>query len=113
MENTPTTGRPVAVTAVIILIFGNALLGLIVATFGLYMWEDALSAIGFVLAAGAFWVIKGLLDKQDWAWSAALFLNIIAIPLYLVSFAWLEGLILCLLSIVYLIMPQVRQHFNQ
>jgi len=42
----------------------DALLGLFVAVLGLAWFEDALSAIGFMVAAIALWAAKGLMARE-------------------------------------------------
>ncbi len=112
MTESSTANRPVEVTVSAILLFGNGFLGVIVAVFGLIWWEDALSAIGFIVAAIGIWVGLRILARDKSAWTLAILLNVIGIPLYFVSFAAFEGIFLCVFSLIYLNIPNVKQHLT-
>lgn len=101
--------QPMEVKIAVFLLLANAVLGLFAAVFGLYWSEDALSAIGFVLAVFGFWVARGLWNMDESAWNWAVILNIVAIPLYYVSIFWIEGIILSVLTLVYLNIPAVKE----
>ena len=104
--------RPVQVNIAIFLLVINALLGLGVATFGLWVFENALSALGVFVALFAFWIVKGLMDGKPEAWLWAVILNFVAIVLYAASFAAIEGIVLCVLTLIYLNIPDVKVHFQ-
>jgi hypothetical protein len=104
--------RPIQVTIAVFLLIINAFVGLAAAAFGLWWSEDALSALGFLLAVFAFYVAKMLLDRNPQAWTWAVMVNIIGAVLYLFSIFAVEGIILCVLTLIYLNIPVVREHFN-
>ncbi|MGY5874990.1 MAG: hypothetical protein RTU30_04525 [Candidatus Thorarchaeota archaeon] len=97
----------------ILLLVINALLGVVAAVVGLVVWENALSAFGLLIALFALWVAKALMDGKPEAWLWAVIVNIIAIGLYATSFFAIEGIILCLLTLIYLNIPDVKAHFGQ
>lgn len=105
--------RPKEVTIAVFLLLANAMVGLAAAALGLAWWEDALSALGFVVAVAALWVARGLWNVEDEMWNYAVILNLIGIVLYAFSFLWLEGIILCILSLVYLNIPAVKEYFME
>jgi hypothetical protein len=104
-------GRSFEVTIATILLIVNAILGLVMAALGLEWSGDALSAIGFLVAAAALWVARGLWNLEEWSWNWAVMLNIVGAVLYLFSIVWLEGLIICGISLFYLNLPNVKKHF--
>lgn len=101
--------QPIEVKIAVVLLLVNALLGLFAGALGLAIWEDATSAIGFLLAIFALWIARGLWNMEEWAWNWAVIINIVAIPLYLLSIFWLEGIILSILTLVYLNIPAVKE----
>lgn len=101
--------QPMEVKIAVVLLLVNALLGLFAGALGLAIWEDATSAIGFLLAVFALWIARGLWNMEEWAWNWAVIINIVAIPLYLLSIFWLEGSILSILTLVYLNIPAVKE----
>jgi membrane protein YdbS with pleckstrin-like domain len=101
--------QPMEVKIAVVLLLVNALLGLFAGTLGLAIWEDATSAVGFLLAVFALWIARGLWNMEEWAWNWAVIINIVAIPLYLLSIFWLEGTILSILTLVYLNIPAVKE----
>ncbi len=109
----PTTGRPFEVTIAIVLLIGNALIGLFVAGVGLALWGDALSLAGVVLALMAIWAAFGMMRDDPAAWTIAILAAFIGIPLYAVSFLAIEGIILCIITLFYLNLPKVKQHFTR
>jgi len=101
--------QPMEAKIAVILLVVNAFLGLFAGAFGLAIWEDAVSAIGFLVAVFALWIARGLWNMEEWAWNWAVILNIVAIPLYALSIFWLEGIILSILTLVYLNIPAVKE----
>ena len=101
--------QPMEVKIAVVLLLVNALLGLFAGALGLAIWEDATSAVGFLLAVFALWIARGLWNMEEWAWNWAVIINIVAIPLYLFSIFWLEGTILSILTLVYLNIPAVKE----
>lgn len=105
--------RPKEVLIAVLLLIVNAMVGLAAAAFGLAWYEDALSALGFIVAVVALWVARGLWNVENEMWNYAIILNLIGIVLYAFSFLWLEGIILCILTLVYLNIPAVKEYFMQ
>ena len=110
---TSTSERPMQVTLAIFLLIINAFVGLGAAVFGLWWWEDAVSAIGFLVAVFAFYVAKMLWDGNPQAWTWAVMVNLVGAVLYLFSIFAIEGVTLCVLTLIYLNVPVVKQHFGQ
>jgi hypothetical protein len=105
-------GNPVMTIMILLII--NAINGMGSAAVGLIWSDNALSAIGLLLAIVAIWValnIKTL--KIEW-WNYAVLLNIAALVLYL--FASLEflivGEVLSVLTLLLLNMSSVKQQFK-
>lgn len=107
-----TSERPKELMFTFILIVLNAFLGLGAAIYGLIEWGNELSALGLVFALIAFVIAKMLLDGNKDAWMWAVFLNVIAIALYAFSYFALPGIILSVLSLLYLNIPSVRDYFR-
>ncbi|MGY5853821.1 MAG: hypothetical protein RTU92_09665 [Candidatus Thorarchaeota archaeon] len=110
---TTSSERPIQVNIAILLLFINALLGIAAAVVGLIVWENALSAFGLLVALFAIWVVIALFNRKPEAWLWAVILNFIAIALYATSFFAVEGIILCVLTLIYLNIPDVKAHFGQ
>ena len=107
-----TSERPMQLQIAVFLLIINALLGLATAGFGIAVYENVESALGLVIALIAFFIAKSLWDGSKDAWTWAVFLNLIAIPLYAFSIFWIEGITLCVLTLIYLNVPAVREHLR-
>ena len=102
------------VMLVVVFLIINAINGLAAAAIGLYLWENALSALGAVMAIAALWVAMGLKNLQKEMYNNAVILNIAAIVLYL--FAPLEfgilGIALSIITLLLLFGSPVKQQFQ-
>ena len=107
-----TSERPMQLQIAVFLLIINALLGLAAAGFGIAVYENVESALGLVIALIAFFIAKSLWDGSKDAWTWAVFLNLIAIALYAFSIFWIEGITLCVLTLIYLNVPAVREHLK-
>ena len=107
-----TSERPMQLQIAVFLLIINALLGLAAAGFGIAVYENVESALGLVIALIAFFIAKSLWDGSKDAWTWAVFLNLIAIALYAFSIFWVEGITLCVLTLIYLNVPAVREHLK-
>ena len=107
-----TSERPMQLQIAVFLLIINALLGLAAAGFGIAVYENVESALGLVIALIAFFIAKSLWDGSKDAWTWAVFLNLIAIALYAFSIFWVEGITLCVLTLIYLNVPAVREHLR-
>ena len=107
-----TSERPMQLQIAVFLLIINALLGLATAGFGIAVYENVESALGLVIALIAFFIAKSLWDGSKDAWTWAVFLNLIAIALYAFSIFWVEGITLCVLTLIYLNVPAVREHLR-
>ena len=90
----------------------NVMAILVAYSVNLEVFLIALSAIGFLVAVFAFYVAKMLIDRNPQAWTWAVMVNIIGIVLYLFSIFAVEGIVLCVLTLIYLNIPVVKEHFN-
>ncbi len=99
---------------IMILLIINAINGVAAAAVGLMWSGDALSAIGLLLAIAALIVAMNIRTlKTEW-WNYAVILNIIGLVLYLFTslmFAIL-GIVLCVLTLLLLNVPSVKQQFK-
>ena len=107
---TPST-RPTEVLALVLIVLTNAIMGVVAGVIGLEISGDAVSVVGFIVAVIALWVAKGLWDINKQAWTWALILSIIGIPLYAFSVIAVEGIFLCIFTIVFLNIPNVKKHY--
>ena len=107
-----TSERPMQLQIAVFLLIINALLGLATAGFGIAVYENVESALGLVIALIAFFIAKSLWDGSKDAWTWAVFLNLIAIALYAFSIFAIEGITLCVLTLIYLNVPAVREHLR-
>ncbi|MEM2142115.1 MAG: hypothetical protein QXS20_04310 [Candidatus Thorarchaeota archaeon] len=106
-------GNPV--NGVVALMIANAVNGLASAALGLYISENAISAIGAVLALAALCVAMNLRTlKTEW-WNYAVVLNIAAVVLYITS-DFIEflivGEVLSILTLILLFSPPVKGQFK-
>jgi len=102
------------VMLVVVFLIINAINGLAAAAIGLYLWENALSALGAIMAIAALWVAMGFKNLQKEMYNYAVILNIAAIVLYL--FAPLEfgilGIALSIITLLLLFGSPVKQQFQ-
>ena len=111
-SSSTTSERPRELQITLFLLILNALLGLGAAVFGLIVWENEVSALGLVIALIAFIVARMLWDGNKDAWMWAMFLNVIAIALYAFSYFAVPGIVLSVLTLLYLNIPSVRAYFR-
>lgn len=104
--------RPMEVLSIVLLVAVNAVMGVVAAVIGLDISGDAISVVGFIIAVIALWVAKGLWDMNAQAWTWALILSIIGIPLYAFSVIPFEGIFLCVITLVYLNTPLIKKYYQ-
>ena len=102
------TPQEVKIAAWLVLL--ESLVGLIVGGFEYAVWENELSLLGAVMALVGFWIYTQILKQDYSAWNLAVIFNVIAIVLYFVGSNW-PGVGLSLISLIYLLQPNVKQHF--
>ena len=102
------------VNLVYILLIINAINGLAAAALGLYWYENALSALGVIIAIAALWVAMGLKNLQKDMYNYAVLLNIVAIVLYLFAplVFGILGIVLSLITLLLLLSSPVKQQFQ-
>jgi hypothetical protein len=105
-------GNPVM--NIMILLIINAINGVAAAVVGLILWDNALSAVGLILAIAALIVAFNIRSLRMDMWTYAVVLNIIGIVLYLFTFLefMIIGIVLCVLTLVLLNLPSVRAQFK-
>ncbi len=69
-----------------------------------------LALLGVVLAIVGFWLYFQIMGQDYTAWNMAVIFNILAIFLYATGENW-AGVILSLICLLYLVQPNVKQHF--
>lgn len=105
-------GTPVFTIMALLII--NAINGIAAAAIGLMWWDNALSAIGLLLAIAAIIVALNIRTlKMEW-WNYAVLLNIVGIVLYLFTFLefMIIGIVLCVLTLLLLFYAPIRQQFK-
>lgn len=94
------------------LVLASAITGLIVSALYFATWGEATSAIGLVLSLIGFWLYGQIKAQSQQAWNWAMIILIIAIVLYAFDDNW-PGVILSLLTLLYLNNPNTKRHFTR
>ncbi|UCE09307.1 MAG: hypothetical protein JSW61_10045 [Candidatus Thorarchaeota archaeon] len=106
--------RPREVTYAAFIVFLDAIAGLVSGAISYMIWEDWTAGIGVILALIAFWLYFQILKQDNQAWTLAVIFNIAAIFLYasggIVNNS--AGILLSIISVIYLNLPDVRKHFQ-
>jgi hypothetical protein len=110
-SSSPTGTPPMMVQVTVYLLITNAVLGVVAASWGLYWSEDALSALGFVIAVFALYTARMLWLRVKDAWNWAVIVNIVGAVLYLFSIFPFIGVTLCVITLIYLFIPAVKEEF--
>ncbi|NHJ14857.1 MAG: hypothetical protein EAX95_14345 [Candidatus Thorarchaeota archaeon] len=103
--------RPKEVTMAAFLVLLNAIAGVISGGVMYYINEDWTAGLGFLLAVVAFWLYFQIQKQDHQAWMFAVIFLIIGIFLYAVGENW-AGVLLCLITVIYLNLPNVKQYFE-
>jgi len=113
MEDGGTTSsgvRPQEVNIAAWLVLLESIVGLVIGVGEYIVFENELSLLGAVLAFIGFWLYTQILNQDYSAWNMAVIFNVIAIFLY--GAGWnIPGVILSIICFLYLIQPNVKQHF--
>ena len=107
----PVGARPREVTIAGYLVLLDAITGLIVGAISYYMWEDWTAGLGIILALIAFLLAFRIWNRDPQAWNLAVIFNLAAIFLYMTSWN-VPGAVLSLISVIYLMLPNVKVHFE-
>jgi hypothetical protein len=102
--------RPQEVKIAGFLVLLESIVGLVVGGVEYAIYENELSLIGAVIAIIGFWLYFQILGQDYSAWNMAVIFNVIAIALYAVGENW-PGVILSIICFIYLVQPNVKQHF--
>ncbi|MHA1958966.1 MAG: hypothetical protein ACW99U_01965 [Candidatus Thorarchaeota archaeon] len=106
--------RPKEVTYAGIIVLLDAIAGLISGAVSYIIWEDWTAGVGVVLALIAFWLYFQILTQDSQAWTLAVIFNIAAIFLYATGgiINNSAGIMLSIISVIYLNLPDVKKHFQ-
>ncbi|MFW9907655.1 MAG: hypothetical protein ACFFEF_03695 [Candidatus Thorarchaeota archaeon] len=108
------SGIPKEVTYASYIILLDIFTGIIVSAIMYYLYEDWTAGVGLIIAIVGVWVFLEIKKMNPTAWQLGIILNLAGLALYLLGniMVGLSGALLCLISVIYLYSPAVRQHFQ-
>jgi len=115
-EKTTSGPKPQEVKIAAWLVLLESIVGAISGGVAYYISEEYgyggndLALLGVVLAIVGFWLYFQIMGQDYSAWNMAVIFNILAIFLYATGENW-AGVILSLICLLYLVQPNVKQHF--
>ncbi|MCK5238176.1 MAG: hypothetical protein KAR33_01440 [Candidatus Thorarchaeota archaeon] len=105
---------PQEVTYASYIILADIIVGIIVSIIMYDLNGDWSAGVGLIVAVVGIWVYLELKKMNPQAWQLGIILNLVGMALYLLGdfFVGLSGALLCLISVIYLYSPNVKQHFQ-
>jgi hypothetical protein len=104
--------RPKEVKIAGFLVLINAIVGIIVSAIDYIIWKSEVAAIGLVFSLIGFWLYGQINNQSQQAYNYAMIIFIIAVVLYAIGLNW-PGVILSLITILYLNHPDTKRHFTR